>query len=139
MQSNGKIDLDGLVKKKGIMYVWTKKNIASRELEIKIRDQLGVEQQLVGPKEINDLEPNLKKFYHGGVFYPNARHTINPRKVLLKLFDLFLKKGGKFKKINVENIIFSTFVFLNLPPFFKNRSNNFNNTFLGFIVCLALG
>ena len=29
------------------------------------------------------------------------------------------------------NIIFSTFIFLNLPPFFKNRSNNFNNTFLG--------
>ena len=78
-----------------------KKNIASRELEIKIRDQLGVEQQLVGPKEINDLEPNLKKFYHGGVFYPNARHTINPRKVLLKLFDLFIKKGGKFKKTNI--------------------------------------
>ena len=40
------IDLAGLVKKNGIMYVWTKKNIASRELEIKIRDQLGVEQQL---------------------------------------------------------------------------------------------
>ena len=101
------IDLDGLVKKNGIMYVWTKKNIASRELEIKIRDQLGVEQQLVTPEEIGDLEPNLKKFYHGGVFYPNARHTINPRKVLLKLFDLFLKKGGKFKKNNVENIIFN--------------------------------
>ena len=50
------------------MYVWTKKNIASRELEIKIRDQLGVEQQLVTPQEISDLEPNLKKFYHGGVF-----------------------------------------------------------------------
>jgi len=31
------IDLDGLVKKNGIMYVWTKKNIASRELEIKQR------------------------------------------------------------------------------------------------------
>ena len=101
------IDLDGLVKKNGIMYVWTKKNIASRELEIKIRDQLGVEQQLVTPEEISDLEPNLKQFYHGGVFYPNARHTINPKKVLLKLFDLFLKKGGKFKKINVENIIFN--------------------------------
>ena len=89
------------------MYFWTKKNIASRELEIKIRDQLGVEQQLVTPKEISDLEPNLKKFYDGGVFYPNARHTINPRKVLLKLFDLFLKKGGKFKKTNVENIVFN--------------------------------
>ena len=25
----------------------------------------------------------------------------------MKLFELFLKKGGKFKKINVENIIFN--------------------------------
>ena len=59
------IDLDGLVKKNGIMYVWTKKNIASRELEIKIRDQLGVEQQLVTPKEISDLEEKLKEFIIG--------------------------------------------------------------------------
>ena len=35
----------------------------SRELEIRIRDQLGVKQQLVNKKEIHDLEPNLKPFY----------------------------------------------------------------------------
>ena len=32
----------------------------------------------------------------------------NPRKILLKLFDLFLKRGGHFEKQNVETINFSS-------------------------------
>ncbi len=100
------IDLDGLVENNGILYVWTDQNIKSRELEIRIRDQLGVKQQLVNKKEIHDLEPNLKPFYHGGVYYDYARHARNPRKILIKLFENFLNKGGKFLKLNIQNIDF---------------------------------
>ena len=100
------IDLEDLVENNGILYVWTDKNIKSRELEIKIRDQLGVKQQLVNKKEIHDLEPNLKSFYHSGVFYDYARHARNPRKILIKLFENFVNKGGKFLKLNINNIDF---------------------------------
>ena len=100
------IDLNGLVEKKGILYIWNDQNLKSRELEIKVRDELGVDQQVVSPKEIHDLEPNIKPFYHGGVYYRHGRHARNPKKILLKLFDLFLKKGGKFLKMKVQNIIF---------------------------------
>ncbi len=100
------IDLDGLVESKGILYVWTNKSLKSRELEIQIRDELGVKQQLVNPKEIHDLEPNLKPFYDGGVFYDYARHARNPRKILVKLFENFLEKGGKFLKLNIQNVDF---------------------------------
>tara|TARA_B100000686_G_C16776734_1_gene968964 strand:+ start:761 stop:2005 length:1245 start_codon:yes stop_codon:yes gene_type:complete len=100
------ISLDGLVENKGILYVWDDNNLKSRELEIKIRDKLGVKQQLVNPKEIHDLEPNLKPFYHGGVFYDYARHARNPKKILIKLFKNFLDKGGKFLKINIKDINF---------------------------------
>ena len=100
------IDLDGLVESKGILYVWTNKSAKSRELEIKIRDELGVKQQLVNAKEIHDLEPNLKPFYDNGVFYDYARHARNPKKILVKLFDNFVKKGGKFLKLNIQNIDF---------------------------------
>ena len=100
------IDLGNLVENKGILYIWNEKDLKSRELEIKVRDELGVKQQLVSKSEIHDLEPNIKQFYHGGVYYPYARHARNPKKILLKFFDLFLKKGGKFKKINVEQIEF---------------------------------
>ena len=100
------INLEGLVENNGVLYVWTDKNLKSRELEIKMRDELGVKQQLLSPKEIHDLEPNLKPFYHGGVFYDYARHTKNPKKILTKLFENFLIKGGKFLKLNINNLNF---------------------------------
>ena len=100
------IELEGLVENKGILYIWNQKDLKSRELEINIRKELGVEQQLVNPKEIHDLEPNIKPFYYGGVYYPYAKHARNPKKILLKLFELFLKKGGKFLKLNIQDIHF---------------------------------
>ena len=101
------IELEGLVEKKGILYIWNDQSLKSRELEIKIRNELGVDQQIVTPKEIHDLEPNIKNFYHGGVYYKLGRHAINPKKILLKLFDLFLKKGGKFLKMNIQKVTFA--------------------------------
>ncbi len=120
------IDVSGLVESKGIIYFWTDKDLKSRELEIKIRNELGVKQQLLTPHEIHDLEPHIKKIYHGGVLYSNARHARNPRKILLKLFDLFLKKGGNFKKENVQSI---SFTFDN-KPIIKTDLNSytFNKT-----------
>jgi len=116
------IDISGLVESRGIIYFWTDKDLKSRELEINIRKELGVEQQLLTPDEIHDLEPNIRKVYHGGVYYPSARHTRNPRKMLLKLFDLFLKRGGKFEKQNVEAINFS---FEN-KPIIKTNLNSYS-------------
>ena len=101
------IDLEGLVEKKGILYIWNDQSLKSRKLEINVRNELGVDQQVVTPKEIHDLEPNIKPIYHGGVYYQHGRHARNPKKILLKLYDLFLKKGGKFLKMNIKDIKFN--------------------------------
>jgi len=114
------INIKGLVEKKGILYIWNDQNIKSRELEIKVRDELGVDQQVVTPKEIHDLEPNIKPFYHGGVYYQHGRHARNPKKILLKLFDLFLKKGGKFLKENIKDINFN-----DEKPILKSETQKF--------------
>jgi len=114
------IDLGGLVENKGILYIWNNKDLKSREIEINIRNELGVEQQLVTPKEIHDLEPKIKPFYHGGVYYSYAKHTTNPKKILLKLFELFLKKGGKFLKLNIKEINFDE-----EKPVLKSDSQSF--------------
>ena len=114
------IDLEGLVEKKGILYVWNDQSLKSRDLEIRVRNELGVDQQVVTPKEIHDLEPHLKPFYHGGVYYQYGRHARNPKRILLKLFDLFLKKGGKFLKINVQDINFD-----NEKPVIKTEVQRF--------------
>ena len=100
------IDVNNLIENNGILYVWNNQNLKSRNLEIKIRDELGVKQQILNSKEIHDLEPNLKPFYHGGVFYDYARHARNPKKILIKLFENYVKKGGKFLKINIDDLNF---------------------------------
>jgi glycine/D-amino acid oxidase-like deaminating enzyme len=115
------IDLEGLVEKKGILYIWNNKSLKSRELEINVRKELGVDQQVVTPKEIHDLEPNIKPFYYGGVYYRHGRHAKNPRKILLKLFDLFKKKDGKFMKMNVQDIKFN-----DESPIIKTETQSFN-------------
>jgi len=114
------IELGGLVEKKGILYIWNDQSLKSRELEIKVRNELGVDQQVVTPKEIHDLEPNIKPIYHGGVYYQHGRHARNPKKILLKLYDLFLKKGGKFLKMNIKNINFN-----DEKPVIKAETQNF--------------
>ena len=100
------VNLGSLIENKGILYVWNDKNIKSRRLEINIREKLGVKQKVLDKKEIHDLEPNLKPFYHGGVFYDYARHARNPKKILLKLYNNFLLKGGKFLKLNIKDLNF---------------------------------
>ena len=100
------IDVNGLIENKGILYVWNDQNLKSRKLEIKIRNELGVKQKVLNKKEIHDLEPNLKPFYHGGVFYDYARHARDPKKILVKLFENFLSKGGKFLKLNIQDLQF---------------------------------
>ena len=114
------IDIDNLVEHKGIIYIWNDKDLKSRQLEIKVRDELGVKQQLISKQEIHDLEPNIKPFYHGGVYYPYARHARNPKKILVKLFELFLKKAGKFEKLNIQKIQFD-----NEKPIFKTENKEF--------------
>ena len=66
------INVDGLVEKKGIIYVWTNKNLKSRKLEIKVRDDLGVKQKLLTREEILELEPNLAPVFDAGVIYESA-------------------------------------------------------------------
>ena len=96
------IDITDLVEKKGIIYVWTNQNLKGRELEIKVRKDLGVKQKLLTTKEILDLEPNLKPVFAGGAYYDYAYHAKDPQGIVRKIFELFIKKGGKFVQENVE-------------------------------------
>ena len=98
------IDTTNLVERKGIIYVWTNKNKKSRELEIKIRDDLGVKQKLVSKEEILDLEPNLNPVFDAGAYYDYAYHARDPHGILKRLFYLFIKKGGRFQKSEVKDI-----------------------------------
>ncbi len=97
-------DTSNLVEKKGIIYVWTNKNLKSRNLEIKIRNDLGIKQKLLNQKEILELEPNLNPAFDAGVIYEGAMHAKDPHGILKEIFRLFLKRGGKFVQENIKSI-----------------------------------
>ncbi len=98
------IDVTNLVKKTGIIYVWTNKNLKSRKLEIKVRNDLGIKQKLLTKKEILELEPNLNPIFDAGVIYENAMYAKDPHQILKEIFKLYLKKGGKFIQENIKSI-----------------------------------
>ena len=98
------IDTTNLIEQKGIIYVWTNKNLKSRKLEIKTRDDLGVKQKILNVKEILDLEPNVRPVFDGGCYYDYAYHARDPHGILKKIFELFIKRGGKFIKADVKSI-----------------------------------
>ncbi len=98
------IDINGLVEKKGIIYVWTNKNLKSRKLEIKVRNDLGIKQKLLTQKQVLELEPNLNPVFDAGVIYENAMHARDPHGILKKIFKLFLERGGKFIQTNVNSL-----------------------------------
>ena len=98
------IDTTNLVEKKGIIYVWTNKNLKSRNLEINVRDQLGVKQKILTRDEILELEPKLSPVFDAGAFYDYAYHARDPHGILKNIFKLFKDKGGKFVRSEVKNI-----------------------------------
>ncbi len=98
------IDINNLVEKKGIIYIWTNKNLKSRKLEIKIRNDFGIKQRLLTKEEILDLEPNLNPVFDAGVIFDYAYHARDPLGILKKIFELYISNGGKFVKSEVNEI-----------------------------------
>ena len=87
-----------------IIYIWTNKNLKSRKLEIKVREELGIEQKLLTQKEVMNLEPNLQPVFDAGVIYESAMHAKDPHGILKEIFKLFLKRGGKFIQTDIRTL-----------------------------------
>ena len=116
------IDTTNLVERKGIIYIWTNKNLKSRKMEIKIRNDLGIKQRLLSREEVLELEPSLNPVFDTGVIYDYAYHARDPKGITKKLFELYLKLGGKFKKEEVTNVEQTRFNQTQV----KTNSGNFN-------------
>ena len=98
------IDTTNLLDRKGIIYVWSNKNLKSRNLEIKVRNDLGIKQKLLSKEEILALEPNLNPIFDAGILYENSMFARDPHAILKKIFKLFLSKGGKFIQENIQSL-----------------------------------
>ena len=90
-----------LLTNKGVLYVWMNERQKPSQDQIEIRNKNNVEQISLNASQILDLEPNLSKNIKGGWYFPQANHTLNPDKILNKLFLKFIEKKGQFIKERV--------------------------------------
>ena len=72
------IDTNDLVEKKGIIYVWTNKNLKSRKLEIKVRNDLGIEQK---PKLIRSILIHFFRLQFLLRFFNVFKHPLKDERV----------------------------------------------------------
>ena len=68
------------------------------------REQTGIKIQVLSHDEISDLEPNINNIFYKGALFEGSYLAKNPKKVSQLLINLFVNKGGIFKKENVTNI-----------------------------------
>ena len=92
--------------REAILYVWSNKfffNAAKKDF-VK-RAETGSEIRILNKDQISDLEPNINNIFCGGALFEGSYFANNPKKVSESLFNLFLSKGGLFKKEEVLDII----------------------------------
>ena len=98
------INANDLIAHKGTLYVWMKQKEQPSHAQIKVRQLNNVEQINISKHEIHDLEPNLSDQIKGGWYFPKACHTLNPDKILNKLFNKFIEKNGLFIQERVSSV-----------------------------------
>jgi D-amino-acid dehydrogenase len=103
MEPSGAIDL---VRSNGSLALFgTKEGLeAAKRGSMQERIDHNVKLQFVTPDEVRDLEPSLSDFYHGGVYYPNTRHTVNPAGICQKYAKHFQENGGMIYQQKINHI-----------------------------------
>ena len=101
-------DVEKLISRESIFYVWSNKyfyNSASKDFET--RERTGVKIEVINKNEINDIEPNINNIFYKGALFHGSYFAKNPKKISQKLLQLFIDKGGEFRKEKIKDITIS--------------------------------
>ena len=101
-------DIEKLISRESIFYVWSNKyfyNSASKDFET--RERTGVKIEVINKNEINDIEPNINNIFYKGALFHGSYFAKNPKKISQRLLQLFIDKGGEFRKEKIEDITIS--------------------------------
>ena len=98
------IGAEDLVEQKGTLYIYGEDNKEPVKESNLLRQELKIKQHLLSKHEVHDMEPNLNPIYEGGIYFPNAMHTKNPKKISDKIFSKCLEMGATFIKDEIITI-----------------------------------
>lgn len=95
-----------LVKSSGVVVAFEKKESLNGFLEVdaQYKDVFDIPYFILGDDEIKERVGGVRNSHSGGVFYPDAKFTIEPYALSKKLFDYYLSIGGRFEKGDVKKV-----------------------------------
>ena len=100
------VNVDKYIKNKENIYIYDSKQSYEEALLLNyLRNKNSTKVRELTKKEVHDLEPKLASVYYAGQLFIGSRHTTNPMAITKKIFEVFLKRGGKYKKENIKNLI----------------------------------
>ena len=98
------IGASDLIEHTGVIYIYHDANNPRVLESTKLRDDLKVKQISLSKKDVHDMEPNLNPIYAGGIFFPTAAHTRNPKKISDKIFQKCIELGATFVRDDIKYI-----------------------------------
>ena len=94
-----------LVEEAGWLKVYEKEaSFADTAKARKLMDEAGTSYEVLGRREISDLEPNLAPIFNFGFYQKDCLRLVNPHKLVNSMVDLMVSRGGQFKQFDVERI-----------------------------------
>ena len=100
------VEVSQYIKNEENIYLFdSKKSYHEYSFATSLRKENNIKVRELNKKEIHDLEPNLAPVFYAGQLFVGSRHTTNPLAISRKIFESFIKNGGKSIRENVKNVI----------------------------------
>jgi glycine/D-amino acid oxidase-like deaminating enzyme len=96
--------ISDLLRHEGCLYFYRgKMPQEDSEWGARLRNELGVRQQRLTSEEVAGLEPALPRAA-GGIFFPDAAHTVDPAAMTRRLAAAATAKGASFERARVDRL-----------------------------------
>jgi Glycine/D-amino acid oxidases (deaminating) len=81
---------------RGLLMLYQSAETEREEIETAhLANHIGIEAHVLNPKEVQDLEPDVRVKVLGGIFFPGDAH-IAPQQLMTRMFSFLESKGVKF-------------------------------------------
>lgn len=99
-------ELESLFRETGWLKVYQseKSFIAGTRGARELLDKMATKYEILNAKQIRDLEPNLAPIFNYGFYQKDSLSIIDPQRLVQGMVDLFVTRGGDYKKFAVDNI-----------------------------------
>ncbi|WP_342619545.1 FAD-dependent oxidoreductase [Rhodoferax sp. GW822-FHT02A01] len=92
-----------LIRREGCLYLY-RQAPSPRAFDFRLRERLGIHQQLLSPNEVSTLEPAVAHHSRHGLFFPDAVHITSPAKLMQQMYRQVMRGGAYHLRAKVTGL-----------------------------------